>query len=392
MPTTRRHFAAALPAFALGPVLVARNAAAQSASPVASPVAASGGVPMFHVDPAHTGVNPGPGPVANPEVLWSFETGGHRSSPAVVGGTVYAGSLDGFLYALDAATGAERWRFEIGGYVDAPGVVGDIVITSGNGALYALDAATGEEIWNATDDAPSLFSDPTIADGVLYVGAYSGAVYAIDPTTGDLAWSYPTAARAWLPPAVAGDTAFARSDDGLLHAIDAATGTPRWTATIGWNNESSSPAVADGIVYVGGADGIAWALDAATGAEVWSATLGDIVDLSPAIGGGLVYAGFDGVAGSAVVALDAATGDEAWRVDLPGKIGSSVSLASGAAYFGDRDGVLHCVDAASGEVLWTLQTDDGQAISTPAIVDGIVYIGGIGSETHHLWAIIGDTQ
>ena len=66
MPTTRRRFAASLPALALGPTLLTRNVGAQSASPVASPVAAPGSVPMFHVDPAHTGQNPGPGPIANP--------------------------------------------------------------------------------------------------------------------------------------------------------------------------------------------------------------------------------------------------------------------------------------------------------------------------------------
>ena len=392
MPPTRRQFPAALPALALAPALPIRIAPAQPASPVASPVAIAPGVPMFHVDPAHTGVNPGPGPIANPEVLWTFETGGHRSSPAVVDGTVYAGSLDGFLYAVDALTGIEPWALEVGGYVGTPAITEGVVLASGGGGtLYALDAADGAEIWSATDEAPSLFSDPTIAGGTLFIGAYSGAVYAIAPDTGDLVWSYPTADRVWISPAVADGTVFARSDDGLLHAIDAAAGTEIWTATIGWNNESSSPAVVDGVVFVGGADGIAYALDAATGAEVWSATLGDIIDVSPAVSDGRVYLGSGGTDAGRIVALDAATGTEAWRVELPGNLGSSVSLASGAAYFGDRDGVLHCVDAATGEALWTQQTDDGQAVSTPAIVDGVVYIGGIGSETHHFWAITGDT-
>jgi outer membrane protein assembly factor BamB len=32
-------------------------------------------------------------------------------TPAVAGDTVYFGSHDGHLYAIDVATGAERWRF-----------------------------------------------------------------------------------------------------------------------------------------------------------------------------------------------------------------------------------------------------------------------------------------
>ena len=28
--------------------------------------------------------------------------------------------------------------------------------------------------------------------------------------------------------------------------------------------------------------------------------------------------------------------------------------------------------------------------TSPAIVDGVVYVGAVGAETHHLWAITGD--
>ncbi|PLK17735.1 PGF-CTERM sorting domain-containing protein, partial [Natronobacterium gregoryi SP2] len=34
-----------------------------------------------------------------------------QSSPAVVDGTVFAGSWNGNLYAMDAETGTEQWRF-----------------------------------------------------------------------------------------------------------------------------------------------------------------------------------------------------------------------------------------------------------------------------------------
>jgi outer membrane protein assembly factor BamB len=33
-------------------------------------------------------------------------------SPAVAQGMVYIGSMDGFLYALDAATGKRLWQFK----------------------------------------------------------------------------------------------------------------------------------------------------------------------------------------------------------------------------------------------------------------------------------------
>ena len=39
-------------------------------------------------------------------------TGGRvRASPSVCEGTVYCGSFDGFVYALDEKSGEERWKF-----------------------------------------------------------------------------------------------------------------------------------------------------------------------------------------------------------------------------------------------------------------------------------------
>jgi outer membrane protein assembly factor BamB len=48
-------------------------------------------------------------------VQWQVQTGGPvQSTPVVANGTVYVGSGDGHLYALDARAGAERWRFAAG--------------------------------------------------------------------------------------------------------------------------------------------------------------------------------------------------------------------------------------------------------------------------------------
>jgi outer membrane protein assembly factor BamB len=57
---------------------------------------------MFGGGPARTGIYEGPGPEAPVEAKWRFQTGyGMFSSPAVVGGTVYVGSRDNHVYALE---------------------------------------------------------------------------------------------------------------------------------------------------------------------------------------------------------------------------------------------------------------------------------------------------
>jgi outer membrane protein assembly factor BamB len=79
---------------------------------------------------------------------WCFDAGhplNDISLPAVVNGTAYAGSTDGNVYALDAATGGLRWGYATkNGYVDGPAVVDGVVYApSWDNNLYALDSATG---------------------------------------------------------------------------------------------------------------------------------------------------------------------------------------------------------------------------------------------------------
>jgi hypothetical protein len=87
------------------------------------------------------------GPASDP---WDL----YLSSPLVEGGKVYAGSSDGHVYALDAATGAERWRFRtrtegqadyMQGIQASPSVDGDTVYIGARDAyLYAIDAVFTE--------------------------------------------------------------------------------------------------------------------------------------------------------------------------------------------------------------------------------------------------------
>ena len=85
-------------------------------------------------------------------VLWEFETEGMVwSSPAVgADGTVYVGSWDRKVYALDGKTGAKIWEFETGRYVSSSPTVsadGIVYIGSDDNKVYALDGKTGTKKW-----------------------------------------------------------------------------------------------------------------------------------------------------------------------------------------------------------------------------------------------------
>ena len=75
--------------------------------------------------------------------IWEFETGDKvYSSPAIGSdGTVYVGSYDKKLYAINGKRGVKLWEFETGGDVrssPAIGSDGTVYVGSNDKKLYAL--------------------------------------------------------------------------------------------------------------------------------------------------------------------------------------------------------------------------------------------------------------
>ena len=104
---------------------------------------------QFRGGPALSGVAADPLP-ARLALAWTFEAeDGVESSPAIAGGTVYFGSLDGHLYALDLATGKQRFRYAAGGEIKSSPAVRDGLVYVGDeaGTFHAVDARTGARRW-----------------------------------------------------------------------------------------------------------------------------------------------------------------------------------------------------------------------------------------------------
>ncbi|MFE7236313.1 PQQ-binding-like beta-propeller repeat protein [Streptomyces sp. NPDC057596] len=277
---------------------------------------------------------------------WTYTTGGSvYSSPAVDGGTVYVGSWDHKVYALDATTGSRKWAYTTGNAVKGlPAVVdGTVYIGSGDGKIYALDAATGTKKWAYTT-RDWVDSSPAVVDGTVYIGSGDGKVYALDAVTGTGKWTYAALGGLSSSPAVVAGTVYIGSVDSQVYALDAATGTKKWTYRTD-NRVNSSPVVADGTVYVGSNDGKIYALSAATGTKKWAYTVGVWGTSSPAVVDGTVYTGGFGK----VYALHAATGTKKWAYPTGGEDGApSLAVVDGAVYIGSADGKIYALNAATG--------------------------------------------
>ena len=120
----------------------------------------------------------------NSLLVLNFMTGGAVYSFPVVAadGTVYVGSGDENLYAVDGSNGSHKWNFTTGGAVSsspAVGADGTVYVGSGDENLYAFDGSSGNLKWNFTTGGVVAFSPAVGADGTIYFGSYDGNLYGI---------------------------------------------------------------------------------------------------------------------------------------------------------------------------------------------------------------------
>jgi outer membrane protein assembly factor BamB len=202
------------------------------------------------------------------------------SSPVVARGTVYFGSGDRNVYALDADSGALKWKFQTGDVVHASPAYADGILYFGSwdSYFYAVDADSGKEKWRFHGGEDPLIhnqvgfqSSPAIVGGVVYTGCRDSNLYAIDAATGKEKWRFNNAGS-WViasPAVVQGKVIFATSDSSLYHVLDAENGKPL-ARQQGKAFVFSSPSVAGKVVYVGVLNGTLEARDLDTGDLLWA--------------------------------------------------------------------------------------------------------------------------
>ena len=76
------------------------------------------------------------------------------------------------------------------------------------------------------------------------------------------------------------------------------------------------------------------------------------------------------------------TGEEKWSYLTGGIVDSSPAVADGVVYVGSQDHTLYALDARTGKRLWSYATGSS-IVSSPTVADGAVYVG---SNDHNLYA------
>ena len=119
-----------------------------------------------------------------------------KGAVSLSGNRLYAGTYEGYLYALNPATGKLIWRTRsqdrLGGrgqFYSTPALAyGRVYIGSTDGKVYSFGATTGKLIWSQGTGG-FVYSSPATWRKKVYAGSYSGRFVALDAATGDTVWS-----------------------------------------------------------------------------------------------------------------------------------------------------------------------------------------------------------
>ena len=269
-------------------------------------------------------------------VLLTKEIDGISRTPAIGSdGTIYAGSIENKLYAIDSG-GEELWNFEASyDYLTSPILDDNDVIYFGcrnfydndQGKVYAI-YPDGTEKWNFTPNG-GIYDPPAISkDGNVYFGSSTGFTFYALNSEGEELWTFYTGSNIQGSPAVSNDGSIFFNSREYIYALDS-EGNEKWNYKIGTNY--GTPAISnDGIVYTHNYYGFVYAFNQNDGAEEWKINIGGhILDCSPVIDkNGIIYVGSYTSSDNANLFSLNPDGSERWKFPMKGDIGVSPVISS----------------------------------------------------------------
>ncbi len=341
--------------------------------------------------------------------LWSMSIGdgagrsGVRLQPAYADGKLYVISIDGKVEALDAATGKSIWRqsTRVGDgiwpfrhkkpgpdarYAGGPTVSGNLLVVGTlDGHVYAMDAATGKQLWSAEVDS-EVISPPAIDAGVVYVRTNSGYVYAFDGNSGERKWLNDQATVPLLslrgngPLLASHGVVMFGTDDGNVESLRGDTGAVQWklpiTKGLGRTdiqklNDSDDTLQLDGsTLYATAYHGELAAIDAAQGQLLWNRPFSSYVGVGV---GDKALVGVDD--DSLVWAFSKQGGGDLWKQDaLQYHWLTAPTVQEQYVVVGGVEGYVHWLDLSDGKFAARVRLSKDAIRARPVVNGDMVYV------------------
>ena len=298
------------------------------------------------------------------------------SSVAVAGGLVIAGDSAGYLHAVHVASGQLAWLYE--GFhtvVGMPAVSGQMVVfAQADGTITALSLSNGAQLWQHRPQgggaAETVMDGAAIGGGRVFFVRGDGSLQALSASDGAVLWTYDSDMGLRNSPIVSDDFVFVGEYGGLFSALDPQTGRRVWGGGAG--GAINTPTAHGGHVFFSSWDGSVQSVLIRGVIPQWNTNVGAPATTPPFVEGDRVFVG---MANGNVVALSRAEGEILWRFETnEGSIVGTPIAAEGLVFVGGGQGTLFVLDAASGAVRFTFNTEGG-INGTPAYAGGILFLG-----------------
>lgn len=371
------------------------------------------------------GLNP---VVVNPnlpaEPSWRFEgpDKGTSTSPVIAGKLVLIAANDHNFYALDASNGTLAWRWKGDNEIMSAPVYKDGIAAIGTGDadspvwnppdynlvgmgksdLNGIDLRTGKKVWTFALTGSGMPMPALVGNTLLHVDG-SGVFLALDIRNGNYLWRKLFFSNGSMTNVLVGTNGLAYWDGrfpNAVYALSASDGRTVWTHGFPKRDGAfdDCPLATDGSRIFGmyavpvdpdpkkivlanvRAQQHVYALDARTGGSLWDRTL-DVTGVEPGyneasipmVSGGMLFEGSPFA--PVVTALDTRSGRVVWSASVTGPVKSGFVERDGIVYFGDFNGRLWALAAATGKPVGSVQTDVRFNVGSPVILNDSLVIG-----------------
>lgn len=306
--------------------------------------------------------------------------------------TVFVGSTDKSVYALDARTGAKKWTADVGSEILQGPLLSDslMYVVCADQKIYAINYLNRKTRWNNFVGNVATIS---LSNGLIYLRTANRTLQVLDAQTGIKRWSAEIYNGADSIPTIGTDIVLVRTHKDSLKAFEPQTGARKWGKVVRANLKAN-PTTSLGTTYYN-SDSL-YAVDNGNGRKKWAYFVGKIT-----IGQGTIATSISQInamlftrgllyfADESNQKLTAIRADSAIFRRSFSPISNITGLGSinSVIYAYTKGGGLTAVDTSLRNEVWRLSIDVNLQ-NDPTIVSGIIFAG---SFTNNFYALDGKT-
>ncbi len=281
--------------------------------------------------------------------------------PVSVASGIYVGGDRGWLFALNAATGATDWAFDT---VASSDLWGHPAVNSGGGAWYppAIDVAANRVYWGTANPAP-FPGTPEYPNGTSRPGPnlYTDSTVALNLSNGKLVWFHQATAHDIFDrdfvhtmivdiPGSSRRVIIGTGKSGKVIGFDPTTGRLLWRTFVGTQHNGELSALSGPTDVLPGTYGGVLTPPASAKGIVFVATLNAPDTLYP--DRTAYFGGKLGTFPGDLEAINASTGRILWDTKVPGDPTGGATVVNDLVLTATYQGKLFALSRSSGRIVW----------------------------------------